>query len=459
LPADPANRSAVLSSSTAMGKSRPESIAQTAPSLSRTQTPEPDGPISDTATSREPSLHLDDSDAPELSTPHSQSAGSAASPSLHETEQSSQPESETLSEKFARLAKVGAAHFAQQVVTCGVPTFTREMAAFGVNNLNPSTRVGLHALITAGRLLADYNRRNRLERHINESARNGHGLTKAQWDALSDADRDAMIADTRNTSSAVSWTNAATALANLSIDITGTVRPEMNDIASTTFADEVRDLVYMGMRDTMNGTFDTTTIRADAENKSKTNVQNVQWSAWWYGAMQTASSLATNGAVNALSSKKNFELNGYELRSPDREALSSGAFAENSAAVAAVRAGFNTLVETAEAMIQGGYQSNQAKGKQQPAFSTKADQVRVLDHGPARMAWNSAGTSTGLLTDWLGKGASSTAQLVLNALGQGVAFGGTYGWVNQTYQAHAGERAKQKAEAAELAARDEERGN
>jgi hypothetical protein len=353
-----------------------------------------------------------------------------------------------MSEKAARLAKVAAAHFAQQMVTCGVPTFAREMAAFGVNNLNPSTRVGVHTLIAAGRLLADFNRRNRLERHIEESARNGHGLTKAQWDALPDADRDAMIADTRNMSSAVSWTNAVTALASLGVDIAGKVKPEMSDIASTAFADEVRNLVYMAMRDTLNGTFDTTTIRADAANKSRTNGRNMEWSAWWYGAMQTASSLATNSAVNFLSGEKSFELNGYGLRAPNGEALSPGAFAENAAWVAAVRAGFNTFVETAEAMIQGSYQSNQAKGQQQPAFSTKTDQVRVLDHGPTRLAWNGAGTSTGMLTDWLGNGASSAARLVLNALGQGVAFGGTYGWVNRTYQAHAGERAKQKAEAA-----------
>jgi hypothetical protein len=384
------------------------------------------------------------------------------SPSIESLRVSSPERAETTSETVAgkalRIASVTVAQLGQQTVTCFVPTVVREMAAIGVSTTmeaHPKAALGLQTAIGGARIAADYYRRHRLERHIDDATANGHGLTADQWDAQTPEQQAAMRANTRWHSNVVTAANLASVAGNLGIGIAG-IHAGSSPMTSTALGNEVRNLAYMATRDTLSGSGSATTVRpGPGMAPAGTNPVDMRKSAFAYGALQGASSVVSQVAVSAFEKANDLHLDGEVLTDGAGRLLPLGKAARSATQIGMIRAAANALAETAESIEQSVFQSNEAKGRIEVKLATNKDQVRVLDHGATRLAWNGVGSVAGTLTGLI-SAPTALAKTGINAVGQVAAFGATYISVNHTYQAHAGDRKAQRVADSEIANPDVE---
>lgn len=357
-------------------------------------------------------------------------------------------------------------HFAHQMVTCFGPTFAREFGAEAAATYlhdKPFVQVAVSAAMTIARVGADHLRSARMNPYIAEAARNGHGLTQDQWDALTDGEKDQKIAATRKQNKDVQAMQHLTGALSLGLTVVGAVVghkvPLLRDLGSTAMANELRNGIYAFMRDGQNAYMNSVSVRPGGSGQSaRTNNANMESSAKVYGGTQAAGSIAS-GYLGALRNRAaGVTLSGQVARNSAGDLLHGAELGQHVAGVAAIRAGVNTLIETFEAWLQARHQATQTGGIQQTNWGTNNDPTRLADHSVVRVAWNGVGSLMGQVTGLLGLAGEFNGQQhvqqVVNAIGQAMAFGLSYKAVNHTYQAHAGVRGARRAE---NAARDLER--
>jgi hypothetical protein len=356
-----------------------------------------------------------------------------------------------------------AAHVVQQLVTCFWPTVFREVGGAAVATTlreSPKIRLGMHAGIAACEAVGEFVRRDRLTTNIEEAARTGNGIQKGDWQRMPPQEQRKLIDETKLMSLTVTIFQALTTVANLGLSAAAVVsdNPALNDAATNALAGEVRNLIYMFMRDYGNGKFCTTrVVPPPGGETAPTNERNLRLSAVLYGLATAAGTGATQIPSTFINNAQGVSTHGLIRTATDGSQLSVRQLVANLAATTTVAGAANSCVEIFEAFLQNTLQARQAGGQQEAVLIWKNDALRVLDHGQLRILWNRYGTMAGMLLTvaMYGRNVSQPDQIASNAASQGLAFGLTYIMINFLYQAHAGVRS---AEAAASRASEVERG-
>jgi hypothetical protein len=402
---------------------------------------------------------------------------------------------------------IAGAHLMQQAITCGIPTFAREMAYVGLTMKlaeNPGIAAGLQAAMTAINVAGHVIRHRRMDRNPEAAARGFHGMTKPQWDAAPPEQQAAMMERQQRSSRWVTQMHAAAMVVNTGAMIAGLAQPGSEKarlFLATSAASDVRNLVYAAMRETGQASFSVVGLQAPNASGG-VNDQRMSTSAFAYTVSQA---LGSYGADAILSqARPDIKVSGGIIRTAAAELASGPALFKMAAVVAGVRAFANTLGEVQDAYLGKHHEASQAGGKQvfspsmpgaaqyaqkkqalltatqQPAgeggassatpggqgtvstlqlaklrvqaFRDNVDISRLLDHSPARMAWNGTAATAADLASLM---APSNLRTALSSFGVAMLFGVSYKPVNQTYQAHAAVRSQVRVDAQAQAMADQ----
>lgn len=384
-----------------------------------------------------------------------------------------------------RAVGIAGAHLMQQAITCGIPTFAREMAFIGLTAKlaeNPGVAAGLQAAMTAINVAGHVIRHRRMDRNPEAAARGFHGMTKPQWDAAPPEQQAAMMERQQRSSRWVTQMHAAAMVVNTGAMIAGLAQPgneQARLFLATSAASDVRNLVYAAMRETGQASFSVVGLQAPNASGG-VNDQRMSTSAFAYTVSQALGSYGADAILNQA--RPDIRASGGIIRAAAAGAeLASGpALFKMAAVVAGVRAFANTLGEVQDAYLGKHHEASQAGGKQvfSPAlpgakqyaekknalmeanggnvstlqlaqlrvqtFRENVDISRLLDHSPARMAWNGTAATAADLASLM---APSNLRTALSSFGVAMVFGVSYKPVNQTYQAHAAVRSQVRVDA------------
>ncbi|GEM_PF-1700828 len=372
-------------------------------------------------------------------------------------------------DRLPSRAAVGAfaGHTLQQLLTCGIPTFSREYAMLqiyrGIVNSkfaqdNPFAVVGMQSAVSMMAIVAHAKLRHARMDRDPEAAVKGHfGLTNAQWEALPPEARQKRIAVQQADSRRVTANQVIAEMGNFTM---GSVAAAHGDptVAARIFATQARNVIYAGMRELMQASIKFVDTRGPAT--SGVNDANMSSMAAVYTLMTMGASTASDAVVTAALSARSVGLNGLQFRTADTVNPLRTPQLNNAALVAVIRALFNTSVEVIDAGVGKHYETKQVGAQQVWNSGDKLpfkDHDRVFDHSIARFSWNQLAGMANLAVQQVGKaaGLNASAPAVTSFLGVGstaAAFGLAYRNTNQTYQAHARVRSAVAA-AAQQAAR------
>lgn len=390
-----------------------------------------------------------------------------------------------------RAAGIAGAHLMQQAITCGIPTFAREMAYVGLTMKlaeNPGIAAGLQAAMTAINVAGHVIRHRRMDRDPEAAARGFHGMTKPQWDATPPDQQAAMMERQQRTSRHVTQMHAAAMVVNTGAMITGLARPDSENarlFLATSAASDVRNLIYAAMRETAQASFSIVGLQAPNASGG-VNDQRMSTSAFAYTVSQALGSYGADAIISQA--RPDIRASGGIIRTAAAEMASGPALFKMAAAVAGVRAFANTLGEVQDAYLGKHHEASQAGGRQvfSPSmpgakpfaekkqalleanggqastlqlaklrvqtFSENVDISRLLDHSPARMAWNGTAATAADLASLM---VPSNLRTALSSFGVAMLFGVSYKPVNQTYQAHAAVRSQVRVDAQAQAMADQ----
>lgn len=398
-----------------------------------------------------------------------------------------------------RAVGIAGAHLMQQAVSCGIPTFAREMAYIGLTMKlaeNPGTAACLQAAMTAINVAGHAIRHRRMDRDPEAAARGFHGMSKAQWDATPTDQQTAMAERQQRASRWVTQMHAAAMVVNTGAMIAGLARPDSEDarlFLATSAASDVRNLIYAAMRETAQASFSVVGL-SKGSNSSGVNDQRMSTSAFAYTVSQALGSYAADAILSQA--RPDIRASGGIIRTAAAELASGPALFKMAAAVAGVRAFANTLGEVQDAYLNKHHEASQAGGRQefkpslpgaaqyakkkaelletmqqpvgeagaptaQPAnkakvstlqlarlrvqaFRENVDISRLLDHSPTRMAWNGTAATAADLASLM---VPSNLRTALSSFGVAMLFGASYKPVNQTYQAHSAVRSQVRTDA------------
>ncbi|MDR7149955.1 hypothetical protein J2W49_001910 [Hydrogenophaga palleronii] len=386
---------------------------------------------------------------------------------------------------------IAGAHLMQQAVTCGIPTFAREMAFIGLTMKlaeNPGAAAGVQAAMTAINVAGHVIRHRRMDRNPEAAARGFHGMTKPQWDATPPDQQAAMMERQQRNSRWVTQMHAAAMVVNTGAMIGGLAQPGNENarlFMATQAASDVRNLIYAALRET--GQASLSMVGLQAPNASGgVNDQRMSTSAFAYTVAQAAGSYGADAIVSHA--RPDIRASGGIIRTAAAELASGPALFKMAAVVASVRAVANTLGEVLDAGMAKHHEASQAGGRQVfspgmpganqyaqkkrelmaasegnvsalqlaqlrvQTFRENVDISRLLDHSPARMAWNGTAATAADLASLM---APSNLRTALSSFGVAMMFGASYKPVNQTYQAHAAVRSQVRVDAQAQALADQ----
>lgn len=365
--------------------------------------------------------------------------------SLEETSTTRRAE---LQNTLTRCAKMVAGHVMFQAVSCGVPTFMREVVATAISEglkSRPGVALGIQGALVAGKFVAEYNRRDLLARHPDEAAASAHGLTAEQWSSKTPVEQEALRKNVRLHSNIITGMQLVTSAGQLALGGYGVHHPA-SGIAQTTAAGEFRNLIYGLLREPLQGQYGLTTT----SGAPQTNGKNLAVSAGYYSLLQGAGSVANSLIAHKLGLNKDVAIATNTITSLGGAQLDKGTVIALAATVAFTRGAVNTVLETIEAIAQGEMQTKQARDAGQSdtqqkwaVTRKKGDMARTADHAVVRHGWNNTATmiSTAITAGLDAAGyANPIGRGAASAVGQSFAFGASYFSVNRIYQAHAGER-------------------
>ncbi|SMQ94872.1 Hypothetical Protein NBC2815_01526 [Xanthomonas fragariae] len=333
-----------------------------------------------------------------------------------------------------------AGHSLQQLATCGIPTFAREVTMLNIYRLlanskfareNPFAIVGMQSVVSMMAILAHAKVRQPRMRRDQIAAVKGHfGLSDAQWDALPEAEKTEKMAIQRADSRRVSANQVIAEGGFLTMTSLAAANGDCT-IPSQVLATQLRNIVYAGMRELMQASVKLVATRGPST--SGVNDQNMS-------SMATAYSLTTLLSISSANLAAESIKSSIELRIPGHTS-EFGEFA----AIAAVRAVFNSAVEVVDAALAKHYETKQVGGEQIFNVGDKlpmTDHDRVLDHSIARFSWNQLAGMINLAMQNVAMSSNLAAQNAsasnfLYATSTAASYGLSYRNTNQTYQAHA----------------------
>ncbi|MFZ4967366.1 hypothetical protein ACL9RJ_24225 [Pseudomonas sp. Mn2068] len=335
----------------------------------------------------------------------------------------------------------------QQMVTCGLPTYAREVAfmhtysalAEGLAQKSPGGALALQAAISLATVASHvYVRQPRLDRLGAEStiAVRGHfALSERQWNALGadqqQARREQMQRDSRN----VTRNQIAAEAIYLGLGALGAARGD-GALSARILATQLRNVIYALSRETMQASLSMTGKHDDTKTHG-VNEDNMALLGWAYGTMTL-----TMGFIQDSISPKTLPP-GQTLSSPaltgaDHQPLRGDALARSIQTLAGTRAAFNTVTAIIDGHLQKHFDTRQAGTTQQfEASLPLKDYGRLFDQSPARVAWTSLASAINMAMGELTRGGTTPAlSSFLGNSGTALAMGLAYRTMNQTFQAH-----------------------
>ncbi|SFD45442.1 hypothetical protein [Paracidovorax konjaci] len=348
-----------------------------------------------------------------------------------------------------------AGHTLQQLLTCGIPTFSREYAMLQiywavVNSKfaqdNPFAIVGMQSVVSTMAVLAHMKIRHARMDRDPEAAVKGHfGLTDQQWAETPNATKDKLIATQQADSRRVTANQVMAEMGYLTMSTVAAADGDPT-VAARVLATQARNIVYAGMRELMQASIK---FVGTTGATSGVNNDNMSSMAAVYTLMTMGASAASDGVVSAVLDARSTNLSGLQFQGLDSNVPINDPQLQNAALVAMIRGLFNTSVEVIDAGVGKHYETKQAGVQQVWNSGDKLpmkDHDRVLDHSIARFSWNQFAGMANLAVQQIARatGLSAAAPALSSFLGVGTtaaAFGLAYRNTNQTYQAHAKVRA------------------
>jgi hypothetical protein len=343
-----------------------------------------------------------------------------------------------------RIAGALVGHLAHQSVTVGVPTFLREMMAeamvLSMRHMPPSHAAGLQVMMGVVGIGAQVLREQREKRNPDAAARGFHGLSQQQWDALSDGAQATLRKAQRNHSRMITLMQITASGTQITI---GAMAAKADDAekAGKLFAQDFKTMVYGGMRDSLQASFNLVGTAHDTHGVGGTHMTA---SAMFYGG----ANIAANYAFTVLPGMVPHAKLADDVLRGKSDALTHGEAWAAKAGVSAVKAAINTVLEASDWFSVTQQEANQAGTVQELKVTFKAldpakhDYSRLLDQTPARMvAIGGSNAMYNAITFALKKEPQEVQDLVANVV-VGAFAGVQYKTIGGTWQANGAVRAE-----------------
>ncbi|CAM3414478.1 hypothetical protein [Paracidovorax anthurii] len=345
-----------------------------------------------------------------------------------------------------------AGHTLQQLLTCGIPTFSREYAMLqiyrGIVNSkfaqdNPFAIVGMQAVISTMAVVAHAKLRHaRMDRDQAAAVKGHFGLTNDQWRDMPNNDRLKLLAVQQADSRRVTANQVMAEVGNLTMSTIAAAEGDPT-VAARVLATQIRNVIYAGMRELMQASIKF--VNVEGPGTSGVNNANMSSMAAVYTLMTMGASTASDGVVSAVLNARSVGLNGLQFQTVDSNNPVNDPQLHNAALVALIRGLFNTSVEVIDAGLGKHYETKQVGAQQVWNSGNKlpmTDHDRVFDHSVARFSWNQFAGMANLAVQQIAtaSGLRDKAPNLTSFLGvatTAAAFGLAYRNTNQTYQAHA----------------------
>lgn len=350
-----------------------------------------------------------------------------------------------------RTALAAAGQTLQQMATCGVPTYLREVAfmhtysvlADGLAKNRPGAALALQAAVSLASVATQvYVRQPRLERLGDESsvAVRGHfALSEGQWHALLPDKQDALRQQMKRDSRNVTRNQVVAEVIYLGMGALGVARGD-GALSARILATQLRNVLYAVARETLQASV-SMTGKHDNRKTHGIGEDDMALLGWAYASM-TLSMGFVQDSVSPDVLPPGQTLTSPALLGDDHQPLHGAALATSIQSLAGTRAAFNTVIAILDNHLQKHFDTRRAGTTQQwqPSLPL-TDYGRVLDQSPGRVAWTSLASAINLVSGELLHDVlpRSLAGFLGNA-GSAAAMGLAYRTMNQTFQAHASVR-------------------
>jgi hypothetical protein len=346
-----------------------------------------------------------------------------------------------------RTTLAAAGQTLQQMVTCGLPTYVREVAfmhaysalADGLGAKSPGGALALQAAISLASIATQvYVRQPRLERlgaESNVAVRGHFALSEAKWNGLAPDKQDALRTQMKRDSRNVTRNQVAAEAIYLSLGALGAVRGD-GALSARILSTQLRNVIYAVSREAMQASLSMTGKHDDTKTHG-VNQDNMALLGWAYGAMTLTMGFVQD-TVSPQTLPPGQTLSSPALTGADQQPLRGDALAQSIQTLAGTRAAFNTVIAIMDNHLQKHFDTRQAGTTQQfEASLPLKDYGRILDQSPTRVAWTSLASAINMAMGEVTRGNTSTALgSFLGNAGTAAAMGLAYRTMNQTFQAH-----------------------
>lgn len=304
-------------------------------------------------------------------------------------------------------AKAFAGHAIHQTVSVGLPTFARELLAYGVMKAASTASMPVAVSAQAGVGLVNFGlqvvREIRERRNPDEAARAFHSLTPEEWQAKTPEQKEKLLATQRLASRMVTQYQVVASMGNMGLMIKGYAE---GDIAAAVrpLGTEVKTTFYALSRDTLQATFRMVGHDADPAPAGLAG-QAMMAAAAGYAMANTATAFAGDalkGQLVPLQGDATKTLLGIPDPATGRLLMSPSEAWATTAKTAAISAAMNVVAETVDWHNRTEQELRQVGARQyfDGPHITADDYGRLLDQSTSRAALinflNTAASAAGL---------------------------------------------------------------
>ncbi|MFC3655653.1 hypothetical protein ACFOPN_08210 [Xanthomonas hyacinthi] len=334
-------------------------------------------------------------------------------------------------------------HLIHQFAAVGTTTFLREMGGeallAALRKLPPEVLIPLHVATGSATMALHHLRQKREQRNPDAAARGFHNLSPAQWNGLSERQREEKKQEQRRYSDAVSTLALASVAGNIAMGAAGPAvgHPEMS---ARLLASDIKIATYALARDAVQAMF--RMVGTAARTNGGVSGAHTTAAGHFYSMANVVANNVGAVFVPAELDKARLAFAGLAPMLSKADSIHTLLHS------AAVKAAINTLLEAADWTNVTQEEANQAGTRQQwdPALKGKReDFMRVLDQSIARTAAINSNVALSTALSLVAEMAelSLPAASLLSNTAAGVAAGMQYKIIAGTWQAEAAVRAEE----------------
>lgn len=351
---------------------------------------------------------------------------------------------------YKRVLGAVGGHLVHQSAAVGLPTFLREMMVesmvLSMRHMPPHQALALQVLVGMANVGLQVLRRHQEARNPDEAARGFHAMTREQWDALPEREKDKLRTEQDKHSRMVFNIQVAASLTHIGIGTYAVVSKDKDlaEMPVKLFANDFKAMVYAGMRDSIQASFSMVNTPESTHGLIGTHLT----------ASAAAYSMTTavgNYAFTFLPPLVPKGALATSVLQGDSHEMSRSEAWLTRAAVNTIKAAINTLVHTSDWSFMTQQEANQWGTTQhwEPKAKfldrEKHDYSRLLDNTPTRITLIAGSNAMSNLASLLMKDLSPEASTAVLNLMSGAYEGLIYKTIGNTWQAQAAVRAAASA--------------